>query len=1131
MSGYFLYQSSSLESFPGRFPELFLQETPLDPPVYTVVQNTGLGEWLVRYLAQLRTAVMGPRILMPEQALRKFAERYPTAKRILAIDDSPKRRGLLFMDGMKLTVFKALSEVLRDSDPVFAPLRQYLGDTRDGIGERLWQLADALAGIFYHYGMNCLPLVESWEQDRAYSGILSTDELSEAWQRRLWQRIFHKDAPYTHLSRVLSEIMDSGESCKPPASNPPARILLFGSMFLGETGLRFFRYLAGDFDVHHFLLTPSRAFCNVPGTGLGELFEQSGVTQPFLRDNGRLSAGFADLLPKLDTGPADEHWANPGEPGTLLHRLRGSFIDDAALKGPVTDDGSLAIHNVTGSRREVEILKDRILEALRNDDTLAPTQIGVLAPDISRFAPYIETVFPSHLTFNITDLPTRSEAPYPSAFRLLAELPGSRFGRGTLIRLFSNPCFSPTGRDSGLAAEWRLIVENLHIRWGVDSEHRLAEGAADGRTGSWETAFERLLAGYYFEEGDDTGILPAFLSGDGDADNAGKLMFVIRALDDELRDLNSRERSLKDWTLLWESIAGRWLKPRREGIESEDDERDRLRIKGAIRDLMALSEDVGELADFKDGTIPWTVFSSLLDEMTNPTGGRRGRYLARGITCASLKPMRAIPFRRIYILGMDEGAWPGREYLTGFDLRDRVPKSIDLSRESVDRFAFLEILFSASDHVSFFYTGRDPERGDPLSPAVPLAELCEHLGEGAEILTRRHPLNPFDPRALTGEGPLATSSPQALALAESLYRGLAKPSDYINPLPQKEAVESIDWRDLVRFLRNPVEHFYLRRIGAAREPNEGDTVEDDVLEAEFLDWWLWKNRHIAEAPETLRRPDLLVESFRERLRLEAAVADTPAGMLQAESWLEDAESLAAGLDRLIDDGLDIGEPFSCRFVSGNQLPPVLAEPRPGSIVNLPAPGLLLPDGGMQQITGTLDGLRLLRSGANTEAEVWTLLDFISGRRVNFKHMLRTWVAALMIAASLGEKGPKELRVFRLSGTELPAGRYRFGSGVLNNPSRILGSLVNIYSNGESAPLSLYPELADKLAAMDKKEPVGNRLAAAAAEAWNGIVTNTRATSSTVRDCYFRRRYLESPDFESENFRRAWEDLYRNGGIT
>jgi len=1170
MSGYYLYQSPRLESFPERFPDIFLQKDPLSDPVYTVVQNSGLGEWLIRFLAEKQGAVMGPRILMPEQALRQFSGGYPTARNLLFpadVSGGPSApRGLLFMDGMKLTVFKALEEILKGDDPVYAPLRSYMSSVEgeNPAGEGLWQLSDALAGIFYHYGMNCLPLVEAWDRGESFfdSNAGSGDIAAEAWQRGLWRRIFKEGAPYTHLSRVLSEVMASGEGYNPggfdkslagthfpvPPSKP-ARILLFGSMFLGETGLRFFRYLAADFEVHHFILTPSKVFAVSP--------ESPSPKQPFLRNNARLSAGFSTLLHGEIN--LDENWDNPGKKNTLLHKLRSSLIEDSPITAeePIEDDGSLAFHNVSGPRRAVEVLKDRILEALRENPDLAPTQIGVLAPDISRFAPYIETVFPSknsntnreavdHLDYNLTDLPVRSEAPYPSAYNALKELPGSRFGRTSLLKLLTNPCFSPFSRSSSAdeaGKDWQRIVETLHIRWGVDEEHRRSEGAADPRTGAWETAFQRLLAAYYHDEDDRSDILPAELAGDGEADIAGELIHVIRSLDKELRFLDRKKLSLKDWTLEWERIVERWLTPRHES----EDERDHLRMKGAIRDLLALDEGVNGLSDFPDQLLPWPAFSSLLDEFSSPSGGRRGRYLSRGITCSSLKPARAIPFRRIYILGLDEGAWPGREFLTGFDLRDRVPVFIDLSRESVDRFTLVETIFSATDHLSLFYTGRDSQRGDPLSPAAPMVELLEHLGDGAEILERHHPLNPFHPSALTGEGGLASSSSEAASLGELLYRGVVKSRFKVVPLPPPEDEETVDWKTLVKFLKNPIEYFYLHRLGTARSAVEDEGGEDDVLETGFLDWWQWQNTHVAENPAALLEPSKLVEEFRRHFILEGSVSDTPAGELQSESQEADAAALAEDLGGIIAKGFDIigsnKETFSSRFVPGLAFPT-----REGEILNLPAPRVsLMSDEGEEHIhiTGMLQGLRLFKSpGDEREKEVWTLLEFVSAKETQSRHNLRSWISALMVGASMGDDAPKEIRVFRLNPNSKNKAlrRYFFQSAycpaekgpdeivLLKNPSAILHSLLKTFRGGESSPLPLYPALADKLGIMDKKGFLEDgQLSAAAEDAWFEILGNSY-NNSALKKCYYRQHYLKEPDFSSEAFEQAWETLYRKGGL-
>ena len=1124
MSGYHLYRTSNLESVLETNTDIFLQKHPLSEPVFLVVQNAGLGEWLIRRLASLRGGVMGVRILMPEMALRLFAAGYPSARAI------QEKRGLLFMDGMKLTVYKALEEAINGNEDAFEPLRSYVLDAAgaDGSGsERLWQLADAVAGIFYHYGMNCLPLVEAWERNEEYkvpnTGLPDFNRAAEAWQWKLWRRIFHNDAPYTHLSRVLSELMSSGEHY----DGERARIVLFGSTFLGETGLRFFRYLAADLDVHHFILTPSRAYGD----------DSTEENLPLLRSSGTLIRGFSRLVPSLKPDSDEQIWENPGVGNSLLRRTREALINDAPLQGEMINDGSLDIHDVCGTRREVEVLKDRILAALRDDESLAPTEIGVLAPDISRYAPYIETVFPSgnsQLPYNLSDLPGREQAPYPAAFAALLNLPGSRFGKNQLMDLLENPCFAPPalGTIPAPATEqWREIADSLHVRWGVDAEHRRQNEGADKHTGSWESAFSRLLDGYCFD-GDDREtdpspvdtrgfepeLFPANPAGDSDADLSGLLMRAVRSLDADLRGLDRRSMSTREWTLLWEVIVESWLAARSEGDNVEGDESDRLRIKGAFRDLIALCDDVADLGDFTNSDLPWPAFRSLLEETVAKRGGGRGRYLARGVTCSSLKPLRAIPFRRLYILGLDEGVWPGREMLTGFDLRESVPKAIDLSRESVDRFAFLEAVFSAKEHLSLFYNGRDAERGEVRSPAIPVLELFEFLGEGYQDLVSHHPLLPWDPRALTGSGPLATSSMEALELSESRRKGLGMSGSSFEQMTigdrltvAEENTTGIDWNDLVRFLKNPVEHFFRRRLGVSLYDESPDIGEEDILESSFLDWWAWRNEQVTLHPDVLANPERLLDGFRCIRAREGEVADTLSGELQLEKYRSEAEEMSGQLHRLVGEGLSLDEPF---------LVP-------------------LTDSGTG-IGGTINGFRPLTVDGQPDEKTWTILEFIAGKQVRSRHRIRSWVIALLVGSMATEKRPDELRVFRISAHNQKARRYFFygdpddagGSGervLLSTPDVNLQRLLESYHDGMSSPLPLYPELADELIREAERGSLSGRFAQVAESAWYKLL-NDDFNRSSLRDCPYRSRFLLRPDFAAPELERAFENLYLNGGL-
>ncbi len=450
--------------------------------------------------------------------------------------------------------------------------------------------------------------------------------------------------------------------------------------------------------------------------------------------------------------------------------------------------------------------------------------------------------------------------------------------------------------------------------------------------------------------------------------------------------------------------------------------------------------------------------------------------------------------------------------LTGFDLRERVPKAIDLSRESVDRFAFLEALFSAKEHLSLFYNGRDTERGEERAPAIPILELFEFLGEGYQALISHHPLLPWDSRALTGTGMLATSSIEALKLSESRRKGLTPSGISPDRLPAADNTTDIDWNDLVRFLKNPVEHFFRRRMGISLYDESPDIGEEDILESSYLEWWAWRNRQVALHPAALAYPEILLNDFRRIREREGSVAETLSGELQLEKYRSEIREMSGQLQRLVSEGLSLDEPFLWR---------------PGESVT----GIL----------GTIDGFRPLLIDGKAVEKIWTVLEFVAGERIRSRHRIRSWVIALLLGNMANDKRPDELRVFRIGAHNQKARRYFFNrmpddtgsSGeqvLLSSPETHLQSLIECYNDGMSSPLPLYPELADQLLKEAEKGPLSGRFAEVAESAWYSIL-NDDFNRSSMKDCPYRSRYLPHPDFAAAELERAFEKLYLNGGLS
>ena len=133
------------------------------------------------------------------------------------------------------------------------------------------------------------------------------------------------------------------------------------------------------------------------------------------------------------------------------------------------------------------------------------------------------------------------------------------------------------------------------------------------------------------------------------------------------------------------------------------------------------------------------------------------RFFAGAVTFATLMPMRAIPFRHVCLLGMNDGDFPRSRQPADFDLMGNDYRPGDRSRREDDRYLFLEALLSARERLSISWVGRSVHDDSPRPPSVLVAQLRDHIVAGwrldgrdeetgaalLEALTTQHRLQPF----------------------------------------------------------------------------------------------------------------------------------------------------------------------------------------------------------------------------------------------------------------------------------------------------------------------------------------------------------------------------------------------------
>jgi exodeoxyribonuclease V gamma subunit len=224
-------------------------------------------------------------------------------------------------------------------------------------------------------------------------------------------------------------------------------------------------------------------------------------------------------------------------------------------------------------------------------------------------------------------------------------------------------------------------------------------------------------------------------------------------------------------------------------------------------------------------TLP-VVRSAVLTALTD--AGISQRFLAGMVNFGTLMPMRAIPFKVVCLLGMNDGEYPRSRPALDFDLMAGAGRYRpgDRSRREDDRYLFLEALLSAREKLYISYIGRSVRDNSPCVPSVLVGQLRDYLAAGWTVagceapgqdngdrllaqLTCRHPLQPFSQTYFQPQ-----KVPGLFTYAHEWRR-------IHDPRKERPAIWRLDpprfetrlgLAQLIRFLKNPVQNFFNQRL-------------------------------------------------------------------------------------------------------------------------------------------------------------------------------------------------------------------------------------------------------------------------------------------------------------------------------
>ncbi len=399
-------------------------------------------------------------------------------------------------------------------------------------------------------------------------------------------------------------------------------------------------------------------------------------------------------------------------------------------------------------RREIEAIASCARRRLDADPALSAHEIGVwIAGDAEAYLALAPSAFeavgvPCHLI----DAPIDDRGRIGEAVLALLELPTSTMARRDLLRVMTHPAVLAAHPHVD-AADWVRWTERLGIAHGADAaaHHDTYLEEHPGHF-HWDQGVRRLALGAFMVgERSDRGpariggepVAPEELRPDQQA-SAATYALLVRSLCADAAWLGDALLPLAKWADVLACLVGDYLAPR-----DEEAVRDLERVRALLAGLARLDVD-GRPLGFREAR-------EHAARLLGSARANRGEALAAGVMIAPLAAMRGVPFRVVFVAGLDEGVFPAGEQTSPLDLRRDV-RAGDVSPRDRDRAAFLDVLLCARDALYLSYVAVEPKSGQPLGPSSVVLELADALApylgapssrEALESITVRHPLHRF----------------------------------------------------------------------------------------------------------------------------------------------------------------------------------------------------------------------------------------------------------------------------------------------------------------------------------------------------------------------------------------------------
>lgn len=839
--------------------------TPLSNPLAPetiVVQSKGMERWISLQLAQRLECCANIHFPFPNAIVQSLFDYL-----MPDLNHSKKNENVhaFDLDVMTWKLMYSIPEFLDQAH--FASLSNYL--FKDAVTDlKQIQLCERIADTYEQYIIYRPDLIEAWEKGQ-----------DTHWQAILWRFLTSKvsDCHHSQLGKMAIKHMfdDSSKYTHPFAE----RIFVFGISTLPVFHIQLLIAFSQLCPVHIFVLNPSREYWGEirskreiskihikENADENELYLEEG--HPLLASMGKLGRDFLNVLYEYMDDPRiqmdfDDRFEPILAHNLLTHIQSQLFELNVPSQSDVQidlNDHSIKIHACHSPMREVEILYDQLRHMFEADPTLKPRDILVMTPDIETYAPLIQAVFnqPNHknaIPYSISDRNIRKESQILDTFFMILDLVGSRLEATAMLAILECPAvsrkFSISQDDLPLIIHW---LEKTRLRWGESGEHRTQFGMHAYSENTWQNSLNRLLLGYAMSgesEEPFNNVLPYDEIEGQNASIVGHLAQWAKTMFKYVHKLDSSQ-TLLDWVQIFNQLIDDCF------LTLDEEDTQVIAIRKALHRLekiaIYLNNETNKLTPIHLSAIKW-----FLNHILEKPGSYLG-FLAGHVTCCAMLPMRAIPFKVICMIGLNDTDYPRIDRSPNFNLIAQKPRLGDRSLRNDDRYIFLEAILSARNRIYISYIGQSIADNSIRPPSVLISELLDYLdahfqfssGNSRATLITIHRLQAFHPKYFMKDSELISYSQDNCDAAQTM---IATPNDNHYPFISRSINDEIDNNvhisELLDFYKHPIPYFFNHRLGIflfnriqnfdRREPFQIGGLDNYWLKVDILNKMLANN--------------------------------------------------------------------------------------------------------------------------------------------------------------------------------------------------------------------------------------------------------------------------------------------------